>query len=381
MRAAAGFGAAVVCASSGLSFAESSDKPKVIIVLFGGGTRSSETIDDPSHRYIPKLWNKMVPEGTLFTNMRVEGKVVHPNSAGSVVTGHWEWDDLDWSRPVKNPTVYEIYRKAMHADDTSAWAFVYASILTKTGYSQDKGYGEKYGANVVVPPTISRAAHEEMNAIMQAAAAPGSKDAEIAAVRKCEKIAKEKSRIDFSHLKSESGRGFMRRQYENWKNSSRSTSHDAFLADSAIECMKEFAPAVISVDFGEIDCAHYGSWSRYVDAIARTDELTWKIWQAVGRLKEYRGNTLMLILPDHGREADHPDEPEHFGFIHHSDFYTGKGADESCRRVWMLAIGGEGKNEKVEKAVPITAVAATALEHLSLPAVPKARKSVLELIS
>ena len=29
----------------------------------------------------------------------------------------------------------------------------------------------------------------------------------------------------------------------------------------------------MSVDFGEIDCAHYGSWSRYVEAIRRTDEL------------------------------------------------------------------------------------------------------------
>ena len=63
---------------------------KLIVVLFGGGTRSLDTIDDPEHRYIPRLWNEMIPKGTLFTNMRVEGKVVHPNSAGSIMTGHWE---------------------------------------------------------------------------------------------------------------------------------------------------------------------------------------------------------------------------------------------------------------------------------------------------
>ena len=101
------------------------------------------------------------------------------------------------------------------------------------------------------------------------------------------------------------------------------------------------------------------------------------VWQAVQEQKEYRSNTLMLILPDHGREADHPDDPAHFGFIHHSDFYTGKGADESCRRVWMLAVGKGVKKGKIEKAVPITAVAATALEHLGLSASPKAQKSVL----
>ncbi len=44
----------------------------------------------------------------------------------------------------------------------------------------------------------------------------------------------------------------------------------------------------------------------------------------------------MLVLPDHGRELERPGGT---GFIHHSDFYTGQGADEGCRRVWMLAVG------------------------------------------
>ena len=39
---------------------------------------------EPQHRFIPRLWNDLVPRGTLFTHMRVEGKVVHPNSTGSM---------------------------------------------------------------------------------------------------------------------------------------------------------------------------------------------------------------------------------------------------------------------------------------------------------
>ena len=100
LRAAVGAGACValggaepVVSSEGRALAagRSEDASKLIVVLFGGGTRSSESIDDSEHRYIPRLWNEMVPRGTLFANMRVEHKVVHPNSAGSVVTGHWEW--------------------------------------------------------------------------------------------------------------------------------------------------------------------------------------------------------------------------------------------------------------------------------------------------
>ncbi|MHC4260346.1 MAG: hypothetical protein ACYSTF_08055 [Planctomycetota bacterium] len=147
----AGFGAAAAlgyartamgCAVRPLKVSKSapSAQRKLIVVLFGGGTRSSESVDDPEHRYIPHLWNEMVPQGTLFTNMRVEHKVVHPNSAGSIMTGHWEWDDVDWTRPVAHPTIFELFRKARGAPDTATWAFVYASILAKTGESLAKGY-------------------------------------------------------------------------------------------------------------------------------------------------------------------------------------------------------------------------------------------------
>ena len=140
--------------------------------------------------------------------------------------------------------------------------------------------------------------------------------------------------------------------------------------------MKRFSPQVMSVDFGEIDFAHYGSWSRYVEAIRRTDQLTWQLWQAAENLPDYRGKTLMLILPDHGREGD---EPGASGFIHHSDFYTDQGADESCRRTWMLAIGpGIKPGRTIDRRVPITAAAATGLRYLGLEASPGAAPAVLD---
>ncbi len=139
--------------------------------------------------------------------------------------------------------------------------------------------------------------------------------------------------------------------------------------------MKRFAPAVMSVDFGEIDCAHFGSWSRYAEAIERTDRLTWRLWQAAEALPDYRGRTLFLILPDHGRELD--SSPN--GFIHHSDFYTNQGADEGCRRVWMLAVGpGVKRGHSIDRPVPITAAAATGLRYLGLEPSPGAAHPAIE---
>ena len=349
---------------------------KLLIVQFGGGTRYLDTIGDPEHRFIPRLWKELVPRGTLFTNMRVEGKVVHPNSTGSMLTGHWEWADLDWSRPVAQPTVFEIYRRATGQNDLKAWAFFYASILAKAGESRAPGYGPRFAANVVVPPTIPRETAEEMDRIMAAAAISGGAAEGTDAAKRCATLARESSRISEDGLRSDAARAFVRRQFADWKMSGSSTSHDAFLADSAIACMKQHAPDVLAVCFGEMDCAHYGSWSRYTDAIFRTDTLTARLWEVVQSLAAYRGRTLMLILPDHGRELEREGG---LGFVHHSDFYTDTGADEGCRRVWMIALGPEAPAGRViESAIPITAVAATGLGHLGLAVSDGAAKSVWE---
>ncbi|NQT91365.1 MAG: hypothetical protein HQ559_01290, partial [Lentisphaerae bacterium] len=316
LGAAAGFGAAAFLGSTFRLCAGGSDpgRRKLIVVQFGGGTRCSETIDDPRHRYIPGLWTEMVTAGTLFTNMRVEHRVVHPNSTGSMMTGHWEWDDIDWSRPVAHPTLFEIFRRTRDAPDTSAWAFVYASILAKTGESMATGYGRPYAANVVEPPTIPRSASDRMDALLRAAAADGSPAAERRAARDCAALARSTSSIARGGLRSPAAREFLDREYAVWKGGYGSTSHDAFLTDRAIACMRRFAPDVVAIDYGEIDCAHYGSWSRYVEAIRRTDELTCRVWREVQQLEAYRDNTLLLVLPDHGRELD---ESGGWGFVHH----------------------------------------------------------------
>jgi hypothetical protein len=338
-------------------------KRKLIIVLFGGGTRYSESMGDPKHEYIPHLWNEMVPKGTLFTDMRVEHRVVHPNSAGSIVTGHWEWDDLDWSRPVAHPTLFEVYRKAASAPDTKIWEFVYASILAQTGLSRAPGYGAKFAANVVEPPTIPRSTADEMDKLMQNAADGSTVDG-LKAASKCAELARTTSKINLAGLRSDAARKWAEAEYAAWKSGSGSTSHDLFLTNSAINCMREFSPDVMAVMYGEIDCAHYGSWSRYVEAIQRTDDLTWRLWKATEDMADYCGKTLFLILPDHGRELE---KPGGMGFIHHSDFYTNKGADEGCRRVWMLAMGpGVAPGRKIGNATPITSIAATGLDYLGL---------------
>jgi hypothetical protein len=337
---------------------------RLLLVLFGGGARRSETMGDPQRRHIPFLAKELLPRGTLWTDARVEGRVVHPNCNAAIKTGHWEYDDLDWSKPPAHPTIFEIVRKARRLPDTAAWTFVYASILAKTGTSSAADHGDRWAANVVEPPTIPRETADRMEQLLAQARASGSEEAELAAAAACARLARSASRATLDGLRSPAARTWFDGQYGKWREGAGTTSHDAFLADCAIDCMKTFSPDVLSVDFGEIDCAHYGSWSRYVEAIQRTDALVGRLWQALQALDGYRGRTRMVVLPDHGRQLEGPGSP---GFIHHSDFYTNEGADEGCRRVWMLAVGpGVAAGRTIDRPTPITAAASIGLEGLGL---------------
>jgi hypothetical protein len=276
---------------------------------------------------------------------------------------------------VAHPTVFELYRKSRGAPDTACWAFVYASILANAGVSRAAGYGPEFAANVVEPPTIPRSTAEKMDELLRAAAASGRQERELAAAAECARLARSTGRIALGGLRSDAARGFVEGQSAAWQKAGGSTSHDEFLTDRAIACMERFAPEVIYVAYGEIDCAHYGSWSRYTEAIRRTDELLWRLWKAAGELPAYRGKTLFVVLPDHGRELESSGGT---GFIHHSDFYTGQGTDQGCRRVWMLLAGpGVAAGRRVERPVPITSVAATGLEYLGLGPPAGAAASVL----
>jgi hypothetical protein len=108
--------------------------------------------------------------------------------------------------------------------------------------------------------------------------------------------------------------------------------------------MRQLAPTLLWITLHDIDIAHAGAYSLYVDAIRRTDRLCAEIWAAIESEPEYAGKTRMYILPDFGRDSDI--EPGGNGFQHHR---TG---DAVSRTTWMLAMGaGVRQNVIVERPI------------------------------
>jgi hypothetical protein len=109
------------------------------------------------------------------------------------------------------------------------------------------------------------------------------------------------------------------------------SSPDELSVYIAKRLMKQESPNLLWITMHDIDIAHTGAYSLYIDAIRRTDRLCAELWKAVQAEPEYAGNTTMFILPDFGRDAD--EDAGGNGFQHHR---TG---DAASRTTWMMALG------------------------------------------
>ena len=109
------------------------------------------------------------------------------------------------------------------------------------------------------------------------------------------------------------------------------SSPDELSVYIAKQVMREAAPSLILITLHDIDIAHSGAFSLYLEGIQRADRLCAELWGEAETNPEYKGRTTMFILPDFGRDAD--GDPGGNGFQHHR---TGSAM---ARTTWMLALG------------------------------------------
>ena len=110
------------------------------------------------------------------------------------------------------------------------------------------------------------------------------------------------------------------------------------------QLMRTMAPSLLFVTLHDMDVAHIGTFSLYLEGIQRSDRLCALLWQSIQSDPEYKDRTTMLILPDFGRDAD--GNPGGNGFQHHR---TG---GPVARTTWLLALGPHaGGNVTVDRLI------------------------------
>ena len=294
-------------------------KRKVVVITFGGGARDQETFAPEGQENIPHLVRELIPQSAFFTQVVNHGILGHYVATASLATGVYETINNFASLPPEHPTVFEYFRKDLKRPASDAWVVAPSNGFNRIGESSHPSFGPGTGARVILPKHL-----------LTAASAGGA---------------------DYEHLLRDNyetpfytpelgGNKFELQQLgmmlklsvDDFKAHALTLSSPDELSVYIVrQLMRQLAPSLLWITMHDIDIAHAGAYSLYIDGIRRTDRLCADVWKVIQSEPEYAGKTTLFILPDFGRDSD--DDSGGNGFQHHR---TG---DALSRTTWMMALG------------------------------------------
>ncbi len=307
--------------------------PKAVVVTFGGGARDDETFAEDGLENIPHMLNELMPRATFFTRVVNRGILGHYVATASLATGAYETFNNFAAVPPDHPTVFEYFRRDLKRPASDTWVVAPSNGFNRIGESGHKEFGQGQGAGVILPKRLLADAlagktgdydhllRDNYESPMYAPALAGN---EVQIHQLAEALTLSVS--DFtSHAKN-------------------LASPDELSVYVAKQLMRKLAPSLVWITLHDIDIAHSGTFSLYIDGIRRSDRLCAEIWNTIQSEPEYAGRTTMFILPDFGRDSDQSAGGN--GFQHHR---TG---DAISRTTWMMVLGpGVRENVIVDRPV------------------------------
>jgi hypothetical protein len=321
LRGAAGLtvGSALISASP-FTYGESARKKrKVIVITFGGGARDQETFAPEGQENIPHLLNELAPQSTFFTHVTNQGILGHYVATASLTTGVYETLNNFSAVPPEHPTVFEYFRKDLKRPASDTWVVAPSNGFNRIGESDCRSYGPGTGATVILPKHLL------------SAATSGGTDFDHL-LRDNYETPLYTPQLGGGEFELEQLDRILRLSVADFMAHARTlSSPDELSVYIAKRLMQQEAPSLLWITMHDIDVAHSGAYSLYIEGIRRTDRLCAELWKAVQSNPEYAGNTTLFVLPDFGRDSDY--DVGGNGFQHHR---TG---DAASRTTWMMALG------------------------------------------
>ena len=296
---------------------------KVVVVTFGGGARDEETFAPEGQENIPHLMNELIPQATFCTQVINKGILGHYVATASLATGVYETFNNFSDVAPDYPTVFEYFRKGLSRPPRDAWVIAPSNGFNRIGQSGGKRFATGYGARVILPKHLLKAAIRGKTSNWSSSESllqdnyedpfyvPPliNEDVQLAQLQEILSL----SADDFTnHAKTLS-------------------SADELSVYVLRHLMDRVSPSLVWITLHDMDIAHAGAYSLYLEGIRRTDRLCAEIWKIIQANPEYKGRTTMFILPDFGRDSDF--DASGNGFQHHR---TG---DPLSRTTWLMALG------------------------------------------
>jgi hypothetical protein len=299
----------------------SAGKRKIVVVTFGGGARDEETFAPEGQENIPNLVHTLLPQATFYSQVINHGILGHYVATASLATGVYETFDNFAQISPHHPTVFEYFRKGLGRPANDAWVIAPSNGFNHIGESDTRGYGNGLGAGVILPKYLLRASlPDSSHASMEHLLRDNYEDPF---------FAPELAGREFELQQLEA---VLRLSVGEFRQHAVSlSSPDELSVYIAQKLMRQLAPSLLWITLHDMDVAHSGAYSLYIDGIRRSDRLCLDLWKIIQTEPEYAGRTTMFILPDFGRDSDA--NPGGNGFQHHR---TG---DAFSRTTWMMALG------------------------------------------
>jgi hypothetical protein len=334
---------------------------KVVVITFGGGARDQETFAPEGQENIPHLMRELIPQSTFFTQVVNRGILGHYVATASLATGVYETINNFASLPPEHPTAFEYFRKDLKRPSSDAWVVAPSNGFNRIGESNHRSYGPGFGARVILPKHLLTAATS------------GGADYEHLLRDNYETpfYAPELGGSEFELQQLEM---LLKLSLDDFKKHARTlSSPDELSVYITRQLMRQLAPSLLWITLHDIDIAHTGAYSLYIEGIRRTDRLCAELWKTIQTEPEYAGNTTLFILPDFGRDSD--DDSGGNGFQHHR---TG---DALSRTTWMMAMGaGVREGVVIDRALESTDLVPSIGSILGFSAALAQGKPITELV-
>ena len=302
----------------------SRSSPKLVLVTTGG-IRRQESFSEQGVGNIPHLAGELFPQALFYPYVWNEGTTAHFNTISSILTGVWQHVD-DWGkdRPA-NPTLFQYLQTQRKVGANETWLVTSNKALTaKIGVDANVILAKQLLIESVERIIMGHSPHhklqrdvllDELTTIMQ-------DDYE----RIGWSIPSESSILD-----PELKQVFLAALADFINGPNSPTSGDELTWFVGSEVLRRVSPAILVMNFSDVEVAHSGTYSLHLSGIRNNDALVWRLWNYLQTLPAYRNNVTMVVMPEFGRD---PDGTTTNGFFNHR-------SDSSSNRLsWAMILGG-----------------------------------------
>lgn len=321
----------------------------------------------PAPRSVP-----LFESGALVTNLRyAEGAPGHLQGAACLACGAYNNMDNRADARLPAPTLFELHRRATNRPATDAWyVSMVGGFYRALQASAHPEFGARFGGSWISPSEVMSTAVPIVASgargidLSTTAAQPTIADPpeEAAAARRLARILdgnspafQEDGRFratpeENASLEEHLAAFYADPTYEALFPQSFGigtagdggridATADALTTYHAEQILRRYRPAVMLLSLMDIDLGH-DDFNAYLRGQTLADACVSHLWSMIESTEGLRGETAMLVLPEHGRELDFngkgTDSLGRGGTDH-------GGGDDGDRDVWMLALGPDFK--------------------------------------